>query len=258
MRLEKGKQMFIRGALTIICILFIGISICQLSVINRNYNKEKKTHQELLSYKPERNTLPEETPAEDLKVMNPEIIKLQEMNPDAIGWLTVPDTQMDYPFVKAEGYDQYLRTDFFGKESVAGTLFLDYRFAADLSGGQSIIFGHSMKNGSMFGGLKQYRNRSFYEKHQTAWVYLPYETIELSLVACVETKADDSVIYGVWDTEEKREAFWREVRNRSLHGSETVPEDLDKGSRFILLSTCSYESETSRLVVIFRVCEERQ
>ena len=75
--------------------------------------------------------------------------KLKEENPDTIGWIHIPDTKISYPIVQGTDNDFYLKHDFNGEASVAGSIYLDYESEGDFEGRNNILYGHNMKNGSM-------------------------------------------------------------------------------------------------------------
>ena len=89
-----------------------------------------------------------------------------DINEDYVGWLTVPGTNIDGPVVQGEDNDEYLRTDFYGEHSIAGTLFMDEMVDVSDSKANRIIYGHMMYDSTMFGDLKHFKTRSFFEKHE--------------------------------------------------------------------------------------------
>ena len=100
---------------------------------------------------------------------------LRERAPDIIAWLTMPNTNINYPVVQADNNDYYLRRLYNGVYNQAGCLFADYRCASDLSGRNTIIYGHNMRDGSMFSELKEYLSQSYYETHPTICLITPNE-----------------------------------------------------------------------------------
>lgn len=97
-----------------------------------------------------------------------EIVKA---NPDCVGWIYVPDTILSYPVVHSSNNDKYLKHTFMGKPNAAGAIFLDARNTADLQGPHVIIYGHNMKDGSMFGLLPNYLQKDYLEAHSTLALY---------------------------------------------------------------------------------------
>ena len=87
---------------------------------------------------------------------------LRMMNPEYSFWLHIPETEMDYPVVRGKDTSFYLNHSFEGKDSVSGVIFTD-PFTEPFASGHTVLYGHNMKDGSMFGGLKAIWIRSFLE-----------------------------------------------------------------------------------------------
>ena len=200
----------------------------------QDYKNEADMHKNVLEFKP----------LED-EIFNQSVIDLQAKYPDAIGWLTVPGTKIDYPFVWHEGNDYYLRRDLDGKYATAGTLFLDYRCAPDFSAQNTIIYGHHMKNGSMFGTLKAFADKEFFDKNAIGTIYLPHENLKLEIFAYLVVKHTDGEIYNV----DLSENYFEYVRQNARQYREL---GLAMGDRIVTLSTCSYEFQNARTVLLAR------
>lgn len=84
------------------------------------------------------------------------------MNPEYSFWLHIPETEMDYPVVRGKDTSFYLNHSFEGKDSVSGVIFTD-PFTEPFASGHTVLYGHNMKDGSMFGGLKAYMDSEFLE-----------------------------------------------------------------------------------------------
>ena len=247
-----------------ICFLIMGIfifgiifSTYQLEMTNREYVKERQVHQELMEYKPFIHEIEADGDKSDIeeKVVNQSIIDLQKKNADVIGWLTIPGTQIDYPFLWSNDYSKYLRTDINGQGSTAGSIFMDYRCDRNLQGAHSILFGHNMNNDSMFGSLPYFRDRAFFLEHQEGYIYLSNENLKLQAIACMVVKSNDAEVYGVAETDKQKERFVEVIREGNIHGSENIPDDLSIDDRFVILSTCSYEYNEARTVVVYRIVD---
>ncbi len=100
--------------------------------------------------------------------------ELKKVNPDVVGWIRIPGTVVDYPIVKGKTNDTYIHTTFEGKSpSSAGAIFLDYRNSGRLDDYVSVIYGHNMKNGSMFSGLKKYLKEDYRNENKYIEIYTP-------------------------------------------------------------------------------------
>ena len=150
--------------------------------------------------------------------------ELKAMNPDVCGWLTLDHTKIDYPVVQGTDNEYYLKHTFKKTEHVAGSIFLDKDNSQDFSNRKSILYGHNMKDGSMFQGLHKYESESYLQEHNKVYLYLPDgETLTYTVIKCGYVKANS-------------DTFWlgEQVETRTL-----------------LLSTCG--SDSSKRLVLF--CE---
>lgn len=109
--------------------------------------------------------------------------RLQEENKDIIAWLYCPDTEINYPVVQSKDNEYYLRRLLDGTWNIAGTLFMDYRNAADCSDLHTIIYGHNMKNNTMFGSLPKYSKQEYYEEHSVLYLLTPKQNYKVKLIA---------------------------------------------------------------------------
>lgn len=177
--------------------------------------------------------------------------KLQEISKDVVAWIYIPDTEIDYVIVQADDNDYYLRRQLNGKYATGGTLFMDYLNAPDFSDFNTIIYGHNMKNGTMFACLKNYKNQKYYESHPFLYIYTPEKEFKVELIAAYTTATDD-IIYTRPDTGEGRD----EVVVHALEKSDfTADVAVTGGDRLVTLSTCSYAFEDARYVVIGKIVE---
>lgn len=174
---------------------------------------------------------------------------LRRKNEDIIAWLYSEDTPINLPVLQAGDNDYYLYRLADGSYNPAGSLFADYRNNADFSSPNTIIYGHNMKNGSMFGSLREYRNQDYYDEHPVIWLLTPEEDYRLELVAGFVT-ADDNRIYTLEQDEDSMLELAEEAIKYSAFdsGAEAVP-----GSRYLTLSTCTYDYDNARYVLLCRL-----
>ncbi|MCL1805684.1 MAG: class B sortase [Clostridiales bacterium] len=187
--------------------------------------------------------VPVATPA---PVVNPHIAALQdEVNEDIAGWLTVAGTRIDYPFVWAGDHETYLDRDVYGSYAKAGTLFMDYRCPADLSGFYTIIYGHHMKNGSMFGDLKLFADEGFFEANPRGEIRTKHHTYSLDIFAWLIVRADDEMVYGAYP---ERSRYYDYIEANAVNYREP-----DRDRDVIALSTCAYEFADARMVLLANI-----
>ena len=172
--------------------------------------------------------------------------KLLDINDDYIGWLIIPGTDISYPVCYSQDHEKYLYTAFGGEDSREGTLFTDCRCRKDLTGWNTIIYGHNMKNGSMFGGLKNYLNEEYFRKYRTLFIYTPEKIHEYRIYAVYHTDKDSDTYQTDFDP--MSFLLWtKKVREDSLFKTDQEPDIFDN---MLTLSTC--RGGRRRLVVIFR------
>jgi len=174
---------------------------------------------------------------------------LQAIHPDAAAWLYSPGTAIDYPVMKADDYSYYLRRLPNGMSNANGSLFIDYNCAPDFSGPLTVIYGHHMKSGRMFGSLKGYKEQGYYEEHPAMVLYTEQGDYRIELLyGCV-------IGAGQW---RERAFMYPEnagallayaARNTTFESKAKYEE----GDRIVALSTCSYEFDNARYVVIGRL-----
>ena len=178
---------------------------------------------------------------------------LETINKDAVAWLYSPDTVIDYPVLKADDYAYYLNHLPDGTLNANGSLFIDFNNAPDFSETLTVIYGHNMRSKMMFGSLAEYKNQSYYNEHPFMYLYTKEVNYRIELLyGCV-------IGAGVW---RERSFMYKENVGSLLAYAErnTTFEscaEYAEGDRIIAMSTCSYEFEGARYVVIGKVSEVR-
>ena len=179
---------------------------------------------------------------------NPTLEELQKINPDVCGWITIDDTHIDYPVVRGETDMEYINKDVYGEFSLSGSIFLDCRNQPDFSDSYSLVYGHHMDNGAMFGDIVEFVNKDYFEEHRTGTLYLPGKTYTVKLFACVKANASDSMIYNPdIQTVGSMPEFLSYIKENSVQYRDigVNAEDLVIG-----LSTCA-EAEINGRVLVF-------
>lgn len=196
----------------------------------------------------------EEETAEGPPVILEKYAKLQEKNGDMVGWLSIPGTEIDYPVMQKEGNDYYLHHDFYGEENRHGCLFVKDIADVNTPGDCFIIYGHNMKDGTMFGDLDEYRSEEYYREHAFLRFDSLYEEREYEIMAVflshVYKEGEEGFRYYDFYTAETEEAFlefYGNVTENSLYDTGVAAA---YGDSFLMLSTCAYHEEDGRLVVV--------
>lgn len=174
--------------------------------------------------------------------------QLKEMNEDVVGWLTIDDTKIDYPIMQAEDNTAYLDRNYYGEKSIAGSIFMDYRNDITMNENNIILYGHRVKDGSMFQQLTKYLEEDFFKSHRTFTIETLYDSYEAEVFAVYNTMIDFNYIQTDFSNGEEFDALLQGIGERSIYETDvTVTAD----DQMITLSTCEYtlDSNDSRLVV---------
>ena len=193
---------------------------------------------------------------EELTVL-PEYRELLAQNEDLKGWLFIKGTNVDYPVLQREGDSEnsyYLRRSFNQKDDTNGSLFIDYRSDIINPTENTIIYGHNMNSGKMFGDLKNYLDESYYYDHKKVQFDTLYEEREYEIVAVCLSKVQDSEAssfryYNFIDAANKKEwdAFVENVNSLSVFSTEV---NLEYGDEVLTLSTCNNYTQDGRLFLV--------
>lgn len=167
--------------------------------------------------------------------------------PDVTAWLYCPGTNINYPVVQTDNNQYYMHRLPSGEESAGGSLFVDCTNAWDFSDANTVIYGHDMQDGTMFGYLHNFDSQSYYENHPVFYLLTPVANYRMDIV-CTAVVPSDSWIYRMQMDEEHRKAWLGDVKGVSLIRP-TQPINME-AEHFLTLSTCSYEYENARFVVI--------
>ena len=194
----------------------------------------------------------------------PSVIELMlKENSDFKGWITVPNTKIDNPIYQTDNNEYYLTHNQQKQKSVYGALFFDCKntITENETDKNLVIYGHHMKNGSMFANLTKYKSLSFYKENPTVEFSTLYKKNTYKIYAAFVLNAskedDNGYIYNIsrksFIDDSDFNAWVNEARERSLINTEV---DVQSGDNIITLVTCSYEFDNARFVVMARETRE--
>lgn len=263
----------------ILLAVFIILFICSLSYIGYNQykmQKEEKMLEELqqstiknpanvdIVEEPQHETLEKvkneeiekETKEEEKLQILPQYKELYQENQDLIGWIKIDDTPIDYPVMQTKDNPTfYIHKDWEKNESQTGLPLIDGR--CTLESENIIIYSHNMKNGTMFGSLKRYKEKSFYDEHQIIKFDTIYEEAEYQIIAVLlaqvfynEKNNEDEFVYYDYielDSKEEFQKYINQVKELSLYDTGITAE---YGDSLITLCTCNYHVKDGRLLVV--------
>lgn len=235
--------------LIIIITLF---SFCYFTYQLYNYNKEENEQKELkdalienvIVNNSEDNSIEEGNPEKKLPI-DVNFTKLKEQNKDIVAWLYCEDTPINYPIVQARDNNYYLRRLLDGTYNQAGTIFIDYKNNSTFEDYNTIIYGHNMKNDTMFGTLTNYQKQEYFDKHKEMYLFTENKNFKIQLFAGFTTSSE-SDIYKFPKTSTTNDKLIKKAISRSTFKCDL---EVSNEDRIVTLSTCSYDFENARYVV---------
>ena len=204
----------INNILLIICIFIFCISTWKLYGYYRSYKKAKDTYSKIAK--------------ENVKISK-----------------NIRGTTIDYPIVQGKDNEEYLHQDFNKKKSSSGTIFLDNNCKKDFTSDNNIIYGHHMKNGTMFAQLLKFREKSFLKKHNEIMIFTPDRTIHLKVISAYAQKAQNKIPV-TFANDKQKKAYIKKIESMS---EQTIKTFRINDSHIYTFVTCSYEGEDNRTYV---------
>ena len=177
---------------------------------------------------------------------------LQAENSACVGWLTIPDTSVDYPVVWTPADpEHYLCRDFYGNSASGGTPFLDGLNQPQAKGQNLIVYGHNMLDGSMFKPVLQYLTPNFQVTHEDIYLELNGAQYHYQVIAALETSTRSPMyVYTDLSGAAEMEDF------RAMLLEETGLDAIPQAEGYLTLSTCNNQGGNSRVLVIAVLVEE--
>ena len=177
---------------------------------------------------------------------SPGFAELRALNPDVCGWLTLDGTRIDFPVAQGADNMVYVNTDVYGDFSLSGAIFLDSRCPADFTAPYSIVYGHHIEDGGMFGDIVQFTQSDYFAAHTTGTLITDDTAYNIALFACVRADAYDPVLYDpvLYDPAQSPDALLAYIKAHAVQyrtpGSGPV----------VAFSTCT-EAATNGRVLLF-------
>ncbi|CAK21616.1 class B sortase [Listeria welshimeri] len=177
-----------------------------------------------------------------------ELKSLQKLNKDMAGWLTIADTEIDYPILQSTDNDYYLHHNYKNEKARAGSIFKDYRNTNEFLDKNTIIYGHNMKDGSMFADLRKYLDKDFFKAHPTFSYESGLTNYKVEIFSVYETTTDFYYIETDFPGKQDFDDYLEKVQQQSIYKSNVKVSSKD---RIITLSTCDTEKdyEKGRMVI---------
>ena len=258
---------------TILMLVFAGIACYCIYYLADYYLENKKSEDK---YDELRNLIIEDNTGEpayddegnevpafvevDGKKIQAKYLNLYNRNNSFVAWIKIEGTGIDYPVVQTpEDEEYYLRRDFDGNKSTAGTVFVDTSSDIEKPSDNILIYGHNMKAGTMFHDLLEYDDEDYYKEHK----YIEFNTIygdgTYEIIAAFRTNIkaadDDGFKYYQFFDAENEEEFNYFIDNVKALTPYEIPVTAEYGDKLITLSTCSYHTDEGRFVIVAKKIE---
>ena len=256
---KKKKKTFADILLTIILLTAIGVFIYAAYNLYHIYTEYKKGTDEYNQIEQmavtnrDPDELQEEAGGEDqgpslVAPMEIDFDSLKAVNDDVIGWIYVEALDgVSYPVVRGENNDTYLHMTYEKNYNFAGTIFIDYENSRDFNDCNTLVYGHNMKNGSMFGQLKKFsQDPETYKKSKYFWIFTPDKNYRYKIISAYTTGVNSDTYTLFKGPGQEFEDYLKTIVSRSE--IETNAGDLNMMDKIVTLSTCT-GNQSTRFVV---------
>jgi len=186
------------------------------------------------------------TPTPIPYVVSDRLAEVRAQNPDAVAWLTIPGTRIDDPVVCGTDNDFYLKHDYLGNKDIAGAIYQDFRNTGSFAGRHSILYGHNMKDGTMFHNLRYFKEEDFARTNNRIILETLDGMTEWQVFASYVMTTDFYVIQTIFSGDAEYQKFIDTLIEKSDfdYGIDVTAEQ-----QILTLLTCSYEVDNARFVV---------
>lgn len=170
---------------------------------------------------------------------------LKKVNDEVIAWISVGAIEISYPVAQGQDNDYYLHNTFEKQANIAGCIFMDFECSKDFTDPNTIIYGHNMRNESMFGRLKKFREEETFNADPFFWIFTPEKIYKYEIFSCQEVGAASETYQLQFEDKEKFQEYINSAFERSILKRDIQVTGDDK---IVTLSTCTGNASTRFLV----------
>ena len=239
MRNKKNKSKKYKKAILNLVIYIMLLSILLYSGIKiYKWYKDKTNNNKIAEQIRDTVIVEEKNEDENKEESKVDFNKLKEQNSDAVAWIKVNNTNIEYPVVKGSNNSFYLNHSFDKSNNSAGWIFADYRNKFDNTDKNIVIYGHNMKDNSMFGSLKNILNSDWYDNEENTNIilYTENEKCIYKVFSIYKIESEDYYIKTEFENSKEFEQFVNTIKKRSIKEFNT---DVSKDDNILTLSTCA-------------------
>lgn len=237
---------WIERTIFIVALCVFCFSAYKLYTIFSEYNKGSSEYDKLEKYK--RNDSSKEEARENTgdSGTNVDFEELRKINNDIVAWVEIKGTNINYPVVKGKDNDYYISHTFEKNSNSSGAIFLECNNEGDFSDGNSILYGHNMKNQKMFHDLSKYTKKEFYDEHSEIILYTPGETKKYKIFSFYVADARSDTYKTSFSDKEDFKSYIGYINGKSQYNT---GEDANEDNKIITLSTCTNGNVDDRYVI---------
>ena len=228
------------------------------NLLNEKKIEDEKNSENEIKQGNVKNDKTEEKKTERMKKLE----KLKKENSDIIGWIEIENTEINYPVLQGNDNSYYMNHNYKKKYSLSGSLFLDKNYSWNPPSSNLLIYGHNMKNGTMFQDLLEYYDKDFYNEHKnirftTLKDDSVYEIIS-AFPSKVYYKSEKNVFkYYQFINAKNKDEYDNFIKNAKKQSLYDTKNNAKYGDQLITLSTCAYHVKNGRFVVIAKKAESK-
>ena len=232
-------------------VAIFGFALYKLITIYAEYQQGEEAYEELEDFveKPQETEEDPEGQAEkepDKEKFQVDFDGLKAVNPDVVAWIVIPGLDVSYPVVQGEDNAYYLHHLFTGEANSSGSIFVDCHNQPDFMDQNTIIYGHNMKNGSMFGTLDAYQDAAFWEDNPCFSIYVPGMFYEYRIFSCYAGKAGGTAYTYEFPEADDFKGFLEDIIGYAGYQTGVTVTEKDQ---VVTLSTCVNSSRSYRYIV---------
>jgi len=223
--------------------------------------QEKKKYAELNEYMQAQEKEPEPEPEPEKTEKMLKLEELRKENDEIVGWLEIPDTNINYPVLQTDNNDYYLDHNYKKEKVATGSIFLDKDVDMDLPSSNFLIHGHRNKRGAMFEDLLKWKDESFYQEHKNITFVTTKEEAEYEILAVFYSRVyytDEKNVFRYYfftnaENGEEYNYYVNEAKKVSIYDTGVTAK---YGEQLMTLSTCNYHTEDGRFVIVAKKVEK--
>ena len=249
---NKKAENAITAVLAAAVLLTGGMSLHSYLSEQRAKNEYDAIRQEVVA-EPAAGETQEEIAEKNYPELQIDFAELIRTNPDFRGWLYFPALDISYPVVQGKDNAYYLHHLFSGESNINGSIFVDCHNQPDFTDQNTIVYGHNMKNGSMFGTLDKYQDKELFEQHPEFYLYLPDKILKYRIFSCYAGRTGSEGYRYHFPEAEDFQTFLDTVSSYRDYDTGT---ELSATDRIVTLSTCVNSRRNYRYLVHGKLSSE--